>query len=82
MPLVLRPQTQVPWIVFEASPFLLNFVYPLHSILQSLMQFYSSVSTLVQYVSATVGYHKVLLLLFLKLSHSNFALYMRTSRSA
>jgi hypothetical protein len=44
----------------------------LHSILQSLMQLYPLVFTLVQHVSATLGHHQVLLLLLLKLSH-NFA---------
>jgi hypothetical protein len=39
----------------------------LHSILQSLMQLYSSVFTLVQHVSATLCHHQVLLLLLLKL---------------
>jgi hypothetical protein len=57
----------------------------LHSILQSLMQIYLPVFTLVQHVSATLGHHQVLLLLLLKLSLCNFPFiffYMRTSSSA
>jgi hypothetical protein len=54
----------------------------LHSILQSIMQLYSSVFTLVQHVSATLGHHQVLLIFLLNQSHCYFAFisfYMRTS---
>jgi hypothetical protein len=60
--------------ILSSIIFLVTFlILLLHSTLQSLMEVYSSVFTLVQRVSTTLGHHQVPLLLLLKLSHCNFA---------